>query len=256
MDYGIKGKIALVTASSAGLGLASAKALASEGVHVCIASRSRENVEAAAENIRKTVEGAEIHAYTVDMRVAAEVHRLCDAVIEDVGAPDILVNNTGGPKPGTFFELSEADWIEGYRLLVESTMILYNRLIPAMREKGWGRVVNITSTSSRQPIAGLTLSNSFRPGLLGLAKTIANEVGTDGVLINSVMPGLTMTARMTELAEKSEVAVVERLRSQIPLKRAAEPYELGAAVAWLCSNASSFITGSAIAVDGGAIRCI
>lgn len=256
MDYGIQGKIALITASSAGLGLASARALAAEGAIVCIASRSEENVKSAAENIRTTIEGAEVHTFTVDMRESAQVHALCDAVINDVGAPDILVNNTGGPKPGTFFELSEADWAESYRLLVESTVILYNRLIPAMREKGWGRVVNITSTSSRQPIHGLTLSNSYRPGLLGLAKTVADEIGEDGVLVNTVMPGITMTARMTELAEKGEAALLDRLRSQTPLKRAAEPYELGATVAWLCSNACSFVTGSALAVDGGSIRCI
>jgi 3-oxoacyl-[acyl-carrier protein] reductase len=232
MDLGLKGRVALVTASSAGIGFACAKALAAEGAAVCLSSRSRENLEAAAV-------------------------KLCEQVRSQLGPPDILVNNTGGPKPGGFFDLGLADWEEGYRLLVASTVTLYNELIPSMRARRWGRIVNITSISSRQPIAGLVLSNSFRPGLLGLAKTV-DEVGSDGVLIASIMPGITLTSRMRELSEsrKGEESIIERLTKQVPLGRAADPDELGAVAAFLCSDKASFITGSAIAVDGGSIRAL
>ena len=125
-----------------------------------------------------------------------------------------------------------------------------------MRKKGWGRIVNITSVSSRQPIAGLALSNSFRPGLLGLAKTVADEVGADGVLVATIMPGITMTDRLRQLSGGDEGGIVERLSRQAPLRRAADPDELGAVAAFLCSEKASFVTGSAIAVDGGALRCI
>lgn len=257
MDLGISGKTALVTASSAGLGLASATALAAEGANVCIASRSMDRLEAAAASIKKAAPGATVFLFTVDMRDPASVAKLCADVKASAGDPDILVNNTGGPKPGKFFELEAGDWDTGYRLMVASTVTLYRELIPAMRAKGWGRVVNIISTSARQPIVGLTLSNAFRPGLLGLAKTVADEVAPDGVLITSVLPGLTMTDRMQEImAADTEGHIFERLRNGIPLERAAKPHELGGVVAFLCSQRSSFVTGSAVAVDGGSIRAL
>ena len=254
MDLALGGKIALVTASSAGIGFACARALAAEGASVFLASRSEERLAAAAEKIRGEYESSKVDFHSCDMRDEASIRALCAAVRERMGAPDILVNNTGGPKAGNFFELSLRDWEEGYRLLVASTATLYNELIPAMREKGWGRIVNITSTSARQPIAGLVLSNSFRPGLLGLAKSVADEVGKEGVLITTIMPGITMTDRMRELSGRSGGGIVERLSKQVPLGRAADPAELGAVCAFLCSEKASFVTGSAIAVDGGALR--
>ena len=254
MDLGLQGKVALVTASSAGIGFACAKALATEGASVFLASRSEERLVAAAEKIRGESGSSKVDFHTCDMREEASIRALCAAVRERMGAPDILVNNTGGPKAGNFFDLSLRDWEEGYRLLVASTAMLYNELIPGMREKGWGRIVNITSTSARQPIAGLVLSNSFRPGLLGLAKTVADEVGRDGVLITTIMPGITMTDRMRELSGPDGGGIVERLSKQVPLKRAADPDELGAVCAFLCSEKASFVTGSAIAVDGGSLR--
>lgn len=256
MELGLKGKKALVTASSAGIGLACAKALAAEGVELCLSSRSEENLLAAKTEIEKQFPGTVHGLLTCDMSDLDSVSRLCDDYQAEHGSPDILVNNTGGPKAGGFFEIEISEWERSYRLMVGSTVLLYQRFIPKMRKSGWGRVVNITSTSSRQPIAGLTLSNSFRPGLLGLAKTVADEVGADGVTINTVMPGITLTARMKELAQGSEDNIVSRLEKQVPMKRAAKPSEQAAAVAWLCSNNAAYITGSAIAVDGGSIRCI
>lgn len=257
MNLGIDGKIALVTASSAGIGFACASALAAEGATVCLSSSNENNIEAAVAKLSKSSGSQNIHGFICDMRESESVQQLCEKVTSEVGTPDILVNNTGGPKPATFFELSLEDWDVGYRLIMESTVILYNKLIPAMKEKGWGRIVNITSTTSRQPIAGLTLSNAFRPGLLGLIKTVADEVGKDGVLINTVMPGLTMTDRMKQLAEvRGENSMVERLKNEIPLGRAADPMEQGHVVAFLCSDKASFVTSTALAVDGGGLRGI
>jgi 3-oxoacyl-[acyl-carrier protein] reductase len=258
MDLGLKNKVALVTASSAGIGYACAKGLAAEGAAVCLSSRSRENLDAAVEKMRKETGAEKIASVVCDMREAAQISALCEEVRSLFGPPDILVNNTGGPKAGGFFDLDLKDWEEGYRLLVASTVTLYNELIPAMRSRRWGRIVNITSTTSRQPISGLVLSNAFRPGLLGLAKTVADEVGRDGVLIATIMPGITLTARMRELSsgDQGEGGIVARLTKQVSLKRAADPDELGAVAAFLCSQKASFITGSAIAVDGGTIRAI
>jgi 3-oxoacyl-[acyl-carrier protein] reductase len=256
MDFGIQGKKALVTAASAGIGLACATALAKEGAELCISSRSLDNLMDARKKILKEAPDATVQNIPADMASRTSVEELCRTVLDDFGQPQILVNNTGGPKAGTFFDIEPDEWERSYHLMVGSTVILYNHLIPGMRELGWGRVVNITSSSSRQPIHGLTLSNSFRPGLLGLAKTVADEVGGDGVTINSVMPGITMTARMKELAEGDEDSIVNRLKKEVPVGRAAEPEEQAAAVAYLCSKQAAFITGSAIAVDGGAIRCI
>jgi 3-oxoacyl-[acyl-carrier protein] reductase len=256
MELGLEGKVALVTASSAGIGYACAKALAAEGAAVCISSRNSENLESAAEQLRKEAGASNVVTFPCDMRDAEQVVALCDSVKTSLGEPDILVNNTGGPKAGNFFDMSLDDWDVGYRLLVKSTVALYRELIPPMRERGWGRIVNITSVSSRQPVTGLVLSNSFRPGLLGLAKTVADEVGADGVLVATILPGITMTARMRELSEAGDGGVIERLKKQVPLRRAADPDELGAVAAFLCSEKASFITGSAIAVDGGSLRCL
>jgi len=256
MDLGLQGKVALVTASSAGIGFACAKALAAEGAAVCLSSRSEENLKSAADKLRVATGAERIVTVACDMREAGQIAALCEAVRTQLGPPDILINNTGGPKPGGFFDLNLEDWEEGYRLLVASTVKLYNELIPSMRARRWGRIVNITSTSSRQPIAGLTLSNSFRPGILGLAKTVADEVGRDGVLLATIMPGITMTARMKELSEGREGGIIERLSKKVPLGRAADPDELGAVAAFLCSEKASFVTGSAIAVDGGFLRTL
>lgn len=256
MDLGIKGKVALVTASSQGIGFGCAKALASEGARICLSSRNQENLRAAEAKIRDELDKPEIITITCDMRHPEQIRKLCKQVRERLGEPDILINNTGGPKPGSLFELSEKDWEEGFRLLTLSTVTLYRELIPAMRQKKWGRIVNITSVSSRQPVTGLTLSNSFRPGLLGFAKTVADEVAAEGVLINTIMPGITRTARMEELSRKDPERIIESLRKMVPMRRAGEPDELGAMAAFLCSEKASFITGTAIAVDGGIIRCV
>jgi 3-oxoacyl-[acyl-carrier protein] reductase len=223
-------------------------------VRVCLSSRTKDRLNAAAEKITAEIPTADVHTFTCDMRKLDDVEALCNTIASNIGNPDILVNNTGGPKPGGFFDLSVGDWEEGYRLMVGSTVVLYQKLIPSMMEKGWGRIVNITSVSSRQPVHGLTLSNSFRPGLLGLVKSVAEVVGTDGVLINTVMPGLTMTDRVREIHDSGESDAIERLKNQIPLKRIADPAEQGNVVAFLCSDKASFVTGSAIAVDGGSIR--
>ena len=257
MDLGIKGKTALITAASKGIGLACATALAREGATLCLASRLEDNLNLAAEKIKNLYSDTAIHLFPVDMSNPDHVKRLCARIKEEVGNPDIIVNNTGGPKPGGFFDLSLEDWDTGYRLIVASTVILYKEFIPAMRENKWGRIVNITSTTSRQPIEGLTLSNAYRPGILGVAKLVSDEVSRDNVLLNTVMPGITMTDRMKELAaERPEGSIVDRLANETPARRAADPMEQGDAVAFLCSDKASFITGTSLAVDGGSIRCI
>ncbi len=244
MDLGLQGKVALVGGASAGLGKAIAAELVSEGATVAISSRSRERIETAAAGI-----GA--HPYVWDSSDLDGAPGLLARVSEELGPVEVLVTNTGGPAPGTSFPLEE--WEAAYRALVLAPLALVDGVLPGMRGRGFGRIVAVSSTSVREPIPGLMLSNSHRAALLTAFKTIAREVAADGVTLNTLLPGSFATARVLDGSTEEEVAE-EAAKS--PLGRLGEPAELAAAAAFLCSTRASFVTGEALAVDGGKTRSV
>jgi len=260
VDLGLKGKAAAVAASSRGLGRASARALALEGASVAMCGRDSGRVREAADEIAQET-GAPTLAVVADVAVADDCRRFVDEAAEGFGRLDILVTNTGGPKPGAFDAVDDARWEEAFRTTLANVFHLVRAAVPHMRRNRWGRIVNVASLSAKQPIDGLLLSNVFRPAIVGLAKTLANELGPDGILVNTVCPGYTRTDRLQEVTEARARAagttperVLADLARSVPLGRIAEPEEFAAVVAFLCSEPASFLTGLTLAVDGGACK--
>jgi 3-oxoacyl-[acyl-carrier protein] reductase len=260
VDLGIAGRAAAVAAASSGLGRAAARALAAEGAAVAICGRSEERVREAATAIADET-GAEVHPVVADVSDAEQCRRFVSQAAASFGRLDILVTNTGGPRPGGAFEVDEQDWADAWRSTLMNVVALVRAAVPHMRERSWGRIVNVASLSARQPIPGLVLSNAFRPAIAGLARTLADELGPQGILVNTLCPGYTRTPRLEELAAvraeaagTSPDAVTASLAASVPLRRIAEPDEFGAVVAFLCSERASYLTGVTLAVDGGASR--
>lgn len=261
MDLGLQGKVAVVVASSRGLGRAAAEELAAEGARVVICARGQEALEEARAAIADS--GADVIAVPVDVSVPGDLDHLIDTTEGGFGPVDILVTNGGGPPPGRFEELDPQQWGEAVRGTLDSVVHLVRRVLPGMRERGWGRIVNITSIAVKQPVEGLMLSNSIRAAVTGFARTLANEVAADGVTVNNVMPGYTWTDRVDELADKTAAArgadrdeVVAGWEKDIPAGRLGEPRELAALIAFLSSQRAAYITGQSIPVDGGWIKSL
>jgi 3-oxoacyl-[acyl-carrier protein] reductase len=217
-------------------------------------------VREAAEPVARAT-GARTLAVKADVGVAADCHAFVTQAAEAFGRLDILVTNTGGPKPGAFEAVGNDGWEDAYRVTLANVVNLVRAAIPHMRARRWGRIVNIASMSARQPIQGLALSNALRPAIVGLAETLANELGKDGILVNTVCPGYTRTERLDEVAQVraqtmgvTPEQVIETLGRSTPLGRVGEPEELAAVIAFLCSERASYVTGTTIAVDGGATR--
>ncbi|MDX1503368.1 MAG: SDR family oxidoreductase [Thermoanaerobaculia bacterium] len=255
----LAGKVALVTGSSSGLGLAAARALAERGARVGISSRGGDKLERARAELEKA--GAEVVAIPADLRDPSQLEELVSGVEEQLGPVDILVGNGGGPRVKPAAELDDADWEEAIPLVFLFIPRLCRLVLPGMRRRRWGRILAINSVSSKQPIPGLALSNSLRPAVLGYLKTLALEVAGDGVTINAILPGYTRTDRQVELATavgqrtgESTDRVIARQGEEIPIRRMAEPWEIGRVIAFLCSPQASYLTGQAVAVDGGYVR--
>ena len=260
MDLGIKGKNALVAASSKGLGRAVAEELAAEGVNLVMCSRSGDALETASQQIRET-SGVKVLAVPTDLTDANAVEHLLDRTQKEIGQIDILVTNTGGPPPGPFESHSSEAWSQAVHQNLYSVLNLTRGLLPAMLDSGWGRIVNITSVAVKEPVDGLILSNSIRAAVTGFAKTLATEVAGSGVTVNNVMPGFTMTDRLESLA-KSRAAqagstmdeIFEGMAPTIPMGRIGTPREFAAMVGFLASDRASYITGVSIPVDGGVVK--
>jgi 3-oxoacyl-[acyl-carrier protein] reductase len=244
MDLGLEGKVALVTGASKGLGRAIAATLAGEGARVAISSRSRERIDAAAAEI-----GA--RGFVHDSSDLDAVAALVESVEAELGPIDVLVANTGGPPLGPDpLGFARDQWEAAYRDLVLAPMALIERVVPGMRERGFGRIVSVGSSAVREPIPGLVLSNAHRAGLLGALKTLSREVARDGVTVNSVLPGRIATDRIVQMSGSREAAD-EAARTQVPAGRLGTPEEFAAVAAFLCSERAAYVTGTAVLVDGG-----
>ena len=260
MDLGLKGKVAVVAGASQGLGRAVAEELAAEGAHVAICARTAARVDAAAREISERT-GNLVLSATADVTKPAEVEEFVNIAAERWGAVHIAVANAGGPPAKPFDATSLEEWQKAVDLTLMSSVHLALAVLPQMRAQKWGRLIFMTSVSIKQPIENLLLSNALRAGVAGLAKTLANECARDNVLVNVVCPGYTRTERLEEL-----IAMIQRQRgvgreevirawtSQIPMGRIGEPKELAALVAFLASERASYISGAAIAVDGGWVK--
>ncbi len=253
MDLGITGKTALIGASSDGLGKAVAKMLASEGVNVVICGRTQATLEEAEAEIRAVTRG-EILAQTCDVTSEDDRKALLSAALAKFGAIDILVTNSGGPPAGKFEDHDAAAWQAAFDLLLQSAVGLINGVLPGMKKKGWGRIIAITSQAVKQPVENLVLSNSVRASVVGLVRTLANELGEYGVTVNNVMPGFTRTKRLEKLMETTPA--FRTITNEIPLGRIGEPDEFAAMVTFLASQQASYITGVSVPVDGGWIKAL
>jgi len=257
MDTGLKNRVAIVAASSQGIGRATAEAFAAEGCRLAMCARNREALQTAAEKIQKQ-NNAEVLAEPLDVTDASAVHRFVETVVNRFGGVDICVTNAGGPPAKGFLATSLDDWRNAVELNFLSTVYFAREVIPHMQRKSWGRIITITSITTKQPVADLVLSNAVRAAVVGLVKSLANEFGKDGILVNNVGPGYTATDRLKDLAKsrsvamgKSEDEIFQGWAVEAPLKRLGEPREVAEAIVWLASERASYITGQTILVDGG-----
>jgi 3-oxoacyl-[acyl-carrier protein] reductase len=262
MDLGLRGKVALVAAASKGLGRAVAEALAAEGATLAICSRDAAAIEVVGREIAGA-SGVEVLARACDVSRPAEVGAFVDAALARFGRVDVLLTNSGGPPPGRFEALDAAAWQKAAELTLFAPIEFTRRVLPGMKERRWGRILNVTSITVKQPVENLMLSNSLRAAVTGWARTLANEVGAFGITVNNLIPGYTRTDRVVELAEvisrrdgiTTEQAYA-RWEREIPLGRLGEPREFAALAAFVASERAGYITGQSIAVDGGWIKSL
>mgnify|MGYP006277520375 CR=1 FL=1 len=261
MDLGIKGKVALVMASSRGLGRAMAIALAREGVKVAVTGRSAQDLQKSVELIQAV--GGTALALSWDLSDATVIDNLVSKIEKELGPIDILINNTGGPPPTPAAGQDPALWQKSFNDMVLSLIAITDRVLPGMRQRQWGRIITSTTSGAIAPIKNLAISNTLRAALLAWSKTLATEVARDGITVNVIMPGRIATDRLRQLDEakaKRDGAnyddVVKQMLKQIPMGRYGDPAEYGDAAAFLASQNASFITGSVIRVDGGQIQAI
>ena len=260
MELGINGKIALVTAASRGLGRGCAEQLAAEGCRVAICSRDDVATKQAAEEMAAHT-GAEVLGYGADMSRKEDINHLLNEVRQSLGDPEILVTNAGGPPPGNYASTALIEYEKAFNLTLMSAVHLIHGVTPAMKDKGWGRIIAITSISVKQPIGTLLLSNMARAGLTGFLKTIATELAPDGITVNALLPGTHKTSRIDQLAKhraeqenKSTEQIIQEMMTANPSHTIGDPSDFGAAAAFLASTQARYITGQNLLVDGGNYR--
>ena len=262
MDLGIRDRAAVVAAASRGMGRAIAEALAAEGCKLAICSRNEQAIADTAGSIRDA-HGVEVFHGSVDVRNTEALQAFVADARGAVGPFSIAVANAGGPPGGRFEDFGADDWTAAFRLNFLSSWALIHAVLPDMRAQRWGRVVTLTSTSVRQPIEGLILSNGIRAAVVGMLKTLATEYGMDNILFNNVGPGLIATDRLLSIAQRranlagiSREEMIERLASQTALRRVGRPEEFAAVVAFLCSERASYVTGTSTMIDGGLVKAV
>jgi 3-oxoacyl-[acyl-carrier protein] reductase len=260
MDFGLRGKVALVAAASRGLGRAVALELGAEGAKLVLCARGSDDLESAKHFI-VTCTGADVHTVVADLAKKEHIELVATEAMARFGQVDILVTNAGGPPAGVFENHTWDVWERAVNLTLRSVVELTRAMLPGMRSRKWGRIINITSIAAKQPVDNLILSNSIRAAVTGFARTLANEVATDGVTVNNILPGYTRTERVEQLADSTATKegikredVLARFEKEIPMRRLGETNEFAALAAFLASERASYITGQSIAVDGGWIR--
>jgi 3-oxoacyl-[acyl-carrier protein] reductase len=260
VDLGLRGKVALIAASSKGLGRAVAHELAAEGVSLVMCARGKDALEGARREIVDET-GADAIAVTADVATTEGIEQVTRAALDRFGHVDILIINAGGPPAGTFDKHDWNAWQSAVDLTLRSAVELTRAVLPGMRERHWGRIVAVNSIAAKQPVDNLMLSNSIRAAVTGFLRTLANEVAADGITVNTILPGYTRTERVTHLAEVNarkegidQKEILGRFEREIPMRRLGEPREFGALAAFLCSERASYITAQSIAVDGGWIK--
>jgi 3-oxoacyl-[acyl-carrier protein] reductase len=258
MDLGLKGKVALVTAASKGMGKACALGFGAEGARVVMCARTQGDIEAAADEVR-TKTGAEVLAVRADVTKAEDVKAVVARARQAFGGVDVLVANCGGPPRGGIEEMTDEQWYGAFEVSLLSVVRLIREVLPSMRQRKWGRVLTIQSVSVKQPVEGLLLSNAVRPGVFGLVKTLAPELGKDNITINVVCPGRIMTDRFLGGAKRSGLPLdeyVKRSAEDVPLGRIGTPEEFANVLVFLASERASYVTGVALQVDGGVVRSL
>jgi 3-oxoacyl-[acyl-carrier protein] reductase len=257
MDLGLNGKVALVAAASKGLGRAIAFELANEGARVAMCARGEEELLRARDEIAQST-GSDVIAITGDVSRPDDVARITKTALDYFGRIDILITNAGGPPSGKFETLTAEVWQKAVDLTLMSVINLTNAVLPGMRERKWGRVINVTSIAVKQPVDGLMLSNSLRSAVTGFARTLANEVARDGITVNNILPGYTRTERVDQLAAAAagreaitSDAARAKWEAEIPMGRLGEPREFAALAAFLATERASYITGTSVTADGG-----
>lgn len=263
MDLGLKGKVALVMASSKGIGRACAMALAMEGASLTIGSRNKDSLEKTAQDIRNASD-MRVLAVPADVTREEDLVAIVDATLKEYGRLDILINNAGGPPVGSFSQFDDRQWMAAFELTLLSAVRLFRLTIPHLRSSGDGRIINIVSTSVKQPIDNLLLSNAIRPGVIGLAKSLSMELAPDGITINNVCPGRILTDRLrnsSSMQQKleqgmSEQEILADMARDIPMGRLGKPEDLASLVVFLASQQAGYITGTTTQVDGGLVRSL
>ena len=254
MDLGIRGRVALVTGASSGIGEAVALSLAAEGVTLAIAARRKDRLERVAAEAKKR--GAtDANAFEVDLERDTSIETLLRGVRSSFGDPEILVVNGGGPKPGTYLQLKPDDWDTAYRGQLRNMLNLVDGVLPSMRAKRFGRIVALTSSSVKQPIGSLALSNSFRVAFVSALKTLSSEVAPEGITINAIATGRVLTDRLRHLYASDE-ELQQAAEAEVPIGRVASPAEFAPMVTFLCGEPAAYVTGQTIAVDGGLIKSL
>ena len=260
METGLRNRVAIVAASSQGIGRATALAFAAEGTHLALCARNRDALEQVAEEARR-MHGVTVYTETFDVADDLRVRAFAEAVHRKFGRVDVCVTNAGGPPAKAFLDTAMTEWDSAYQLNLRSIVAFAQAVLPYMQQQHWGRIVTITSVAVKQPVPELVLSNAVRAGVLGLVRSLATQFGPDNITINNVGPGYTATARMKELAEtRARTAGVSaanyetEIAEEIPLRRLAQPEEVADAIVWLASERASYVTGQTVLVDGGVYR--